>query len=153
MRGLEADGSASGQVQGGVASTWFTPGKPSSRHFNQNFAYATHQDNKTTTRRKKELPLPLNSFRSRSGYQVTRVPPAKIKKAKETFMKHLVGSSILITKKDRNAIIDSMNDKSFKKSFIRSKAKNSELQSFQAYENCVKEQRMSNIEQKVTDMT
>ena len=54
--------------------------------------------------------------------------------------------NILVTKEDRNAIIDSMNDTSFSKSFIRSKKLNTELQSFKDYEKCVTEQRMSNIE-------
>ena len=54
--------------------------------------------------------------------------------------------NILVTKEDRNAIIDSMNDTSFSKSFIRSKKLNTELQSFKDYEKCVTEQRMSDIE-------
>ena len=54
--------------------------------------------------------------------------------------------NILVTKEDRNAIIDSMNDTSFSKSFTRSKNLNTELQSFKDYEKCVTEQRMSDIE-------
>jgi len=46
---------------------------------------------------------------------------------------------MIITKEDRNAIIDSMNDKSFAKSFLRQRRSNAELELFKDYEKCLEQ--------------
>jgi len=67
--------------------------------------------------RKNKTGLDLSSYRSKSGYQVSRLDATRMKKANLSFLRKK--GNMLITKEGRNAIIDSIHDKSFSKSFLR----------------------------------
>ena len=61
-------------------------------------------------------PQILSSFRSKTGYRVSKVSDASVKRARSSLKKNVELKKL--SKPERNAIIDSIKDQSFSKSFL-----------------------------------
>ena len=85
---------------------------------------------------------PLSTFRSRTGYQVTRLPSSKIKKADQKLKGDLRNVNLMLSKDDHKEIVDSMHDSSGSWSFLKTNNTKGELALFEDYESCLLSQRM-----------